>query len=1759
MPRRFTEVVELHDGGTTRILRTRDPKSGARLVLKSIRPEFHNAAQVARLRHEYDILLPLDVPGVVKALDLTEYDGCPTLVLADRGGEALEWVLERGRIELSRVLVLGIRIATALENIHLRRVIHKDINPNNIVLIDDGEDVELIDFELATTLPRIVEHDVRPDVLEGTLAYIAPEQTGRMNRSIDNRTDLYSFGATLYRMLVGRPPFIETDPLSAVHAHIARRPVPPARIDAAIPEAVSAIVMKLLAKMPEDRYQSAGGVKADLERCLEGMLAAGSIASFELGADDVSDRFRIPERLHGREAELLQLYTAFQRAIEGASEFVLVHGPAGIGKSAVIREFARTVRAGAGAFASGQFLVRDGDAPYSGIAAALAPLIREFCSASEARLSTLRTRLRSALGSTAGVVTEILPDLALVLGETPAKPMELPADQAKERAKFAFLRLFQVLARDGLALFLDDIQWADASSLELLAHLVTDVSGRGIVIIASERQDSQSNGRISRFVDDLVHDGAAVTNIALGPLDLNAVRALVSDAVNARKGRVPDADVERLASVVHQRTFGNPLFVGTFLTTLHRDGLIDFDHATRAWRWDIAAIERASVPGDVALLLSERAQRLDEAVLSLLQAAGCIGNDFDKETLSAITDVASARVDALLSDAAQEGFVLATGSQYAFVHARVREAVVELMDAGRCKALHLRIGRVLRANVRGDKLYGVLGHINIAADLVVDPVERLEMARLNLEAGNAARAAAAFEAAMAHFDAGLGFLPVNAFESEKRLAFDLTLGAAETAYSCGKRSRADALYADLQTRARGDIEQLEVACARVRMHRVLNEYAAAKDLALEAFTRQGISLPRKGGLPNVLLEFGKAELMLRRFSPDDILALPVVKSEKGDLLAALAEDTLFVVYFEDPLLHSVFTAKFVLLALEQGLSPVSPACFAAYALLVRLIRGQSERADELCLMALRMFDKFPELPTALVRYMYAMLIMPFRHPLAKCVAALSDVYKAAMDEGSRVFMNLALGPMVGYQFQLGAPLPEFVENLESNERRLNELARVTNNPRTHLLSKRIALYLQGKTRPGSFETLDLDDITFVRELEQDPMKLTAPLYNFYQAWAHLFMGDHDEAKRAFDRVPDDIVQPLSAVSSIGEYYLVRGLVLATSVPNGAIGRARNIVALHAIQRKLADYAAHSPENFGQFAALLSAEAARLEGRTMAAAKHYDRAAQMAQSCGYLQYEAYALERAAIFWYAHDNAGVARSYLQRAHLAYERWGATAKVVALEKAHPVLRRAQTHGTSTVRATSTQSTKSVSLDARSMVRASQAVSEEIALDKLLHKLMTVVAQATGAERGALVLDDPAGFVLVASFTADGGAVVRPTPALLDTVDDLPSSVLQYVVRTGKPILCEDATRDENTRNDVFVTAHGTKSLLVVPMMRQGAARGILYLENNQLAGAFDAERLSLCEVVTSQMSISIDNARLYANLERMVEERTRALEEARTRLVELEKSTTEVRMAGGFAHEMRNALTAAKMLIAAIRFEREGGETRSLCMDNGEALFDMYRLLENRLDPVVLDEVVPILRQINANEEKIHNVLGMVGSSIERALATTGLILDYAKLSGESAGRSMTELGYLVQSLVNESQADFEKRGIALEVDIPQGSRVRGNYEHWYSVLKNLVLNARDALMDVERPEGRKIRIVLEEGSDKPRLVVEDNGTGIDPNVAARIFEPFVSTKPESGTGLGLGVVRKLLGLYHATIDFETEMGRGTRFVISWPRESASTHAE
>lgn len=1742
MERRFVVTEALHEGTTTSIFRAVDASNGGRVVLKRLRSEHKSLVEEERLRHEFSILSRIDAPGVARAVELAWDEGALAMVLLDRGGEALHLRMRRGKLGLRACIAIGASIAAALEGVHAARIIHKDVNPHNIVVCGDGAEIELIDFELATAMPRGADAGIMPDLIEGTLAYIAPEQTGRTNRVVDTRADLYGFGATLYTMLAGRPPFEGQDPIELVHAHIARRPVPLSEKDPSIPAVVSAIVSKLLAKMPEERYQSAAAVRQDLETCLARLDAEGRIEGFVLGASDVSERFQIPEKLEGRGGTIAAIGEARLRAAGSAPLLVLVSGPLGIGKSALLREGARVLAEEEGRVAASKADEREADVPYAAITRALSPLLRELCASSEEKLAQTRQALVSALGSAAPVLVDVLPDLAVVLGKTEGGDAagqtspELPVEQARERARFAFVRLFQVLAKDGLALFLDDLDAADAASLDLVERLVREGAATGLVIVGSCREV---------ILAQLDEAGAPVVRLSLEPLGQDDVHAIVRGAVH-RDGD----DVARLAALVHKKTLGNPLFVGAFLSMLHRDGLIDFDHASRAWRWDQDAIERAPVAADVLALLAERASRLGPEALALCRIAACLGLRFDRATLAEAADLELEQVDALLAEAAEEGLVIGGSGAHAFLHERVREVVYAPIPEAERRAIHLRLGRILRAFAPREKLFELLGHLNLAEPSIDDPNERLGVAWMNLEAGKRARAAAAFDAASAHFEAGLSFLPKDAFRSAKEEAVALSFGAAEAAYSCGRRARAEKLYAELDRHAETDLERLRVDRARVRMLRSLNEFPAALDIACAALAREGIVLPKDPGLGAVLFEFAKAERALWKKSVDELLALPFVASERSDLVAAIAEDTLFIAFFERPMIQSVLACKLVSSSRSRGLSPASAAGFAGYAFLVRMIRRDVARADELGRMAQRLLDRFPSIATApLVHLTYAVLIAPFRYPPSVMVEEVERTHRAALEAGDRAFTYFAGGTRISSAMLMGRPLGEVLAMLAEDRRRLEELARATNTPFGMPTNERFALFLQGKTRGDGFDTDDLDEATYVADLERDATKLGPAVYSYSKALALVIMGRAEEARRTFEAMPKDVEDKLVVAFAGGEFLFTRGLVLAaTARARSPLGRAKDLLVMHACQRKLAALAKDAPASFQHKAELLAAECARLEGRIGAAVDHYERAAKLAHASRFLHEEAIALERAGLFWLERENAEISRSYLGRAIRVYGRWGATAKVAALEKTYPALARSAARSSSTGEEgpTTTRTTSSVALDARAMVRASQAVSGELTLERLLRKLIEVAVQATGAERGVLVLEGDSGLAVAARISAQGTVDVPSEPIPIAEAGGLSLTAIQYVARTGKSLLCKDASSDPITKSDPHVASRGTRSLLVVPIVRQGDLRGALYLENDLSTGAFTADRLSLCEVLAAQMSISVENARLYAGLERLVDERTRALASATARVVELEKTATEARMAGGFAHEMRNALTAAKMLLSVIL----PAEAKSLPVENGDSLLALYGKLDGRVDAEVMDDVAPLLRDINANEERIDGALRLVWSSIERALGTTQLILEYAKLGSERPSDSPLDLSALVRSIAAESQADFAAHGVELVIDVPAAARVRGKDEHWYSILKNLVLNARDALLDVERPEGRRIRVGYEERGGRVVVSVEDNGAGIADEDKARIFEPFFSTKPDTGTGLGLGVVKKLVALYGGTIAAFSELGRGTRFSIELP---------
>jgi predicted ATPase/signal transduction histidine kinase len=1750
----------LHEGPVLSLYRARDTQGGTPVVLKRPTPGADPKEAAEWLRREHAILAELDLPGVVPTLGLAEQDGVPTLVLLDFGGEALSGYLARQRLDLAQVLAVGAELAGTVAELHARRVIHRDINPRNI-LIDGARRTQIIDFNLATRLPRELLSFRHPNVLFGTLAYISPEQTGRMNRPIDYRTDLYSLGATLYTMLTGQPPFAARDPLELVHAHLARRPTPPAELDPTLPRVVSDIVLKLLAKAPEERYQSGFGLRADLEECLRRLQQDGTIAPFPLGQKDVSDRFALPQKLYGRQEQIAALEEAFERALQGAPELVMVAGASGTSKSAVIHELSRSLSRRRGFFASGKFDERKRDVPYSAVLQALDELLHYLLAEDEHSLGAFRREIREALGSVGQVVTQVLPELSLIIGPQPPLP-PLDPEGGRRRFQWAFQRFLRVFARPGhpLVLFLDDLQWADAASLDLISALLGDAEAGALLVIGAFRDNEVTASHpLSLVIEELKSRGLRTSSIMVQPLSPTDVHALCADTL----ARAPD-EVAELGDLVWKKTHGNAFFAGQFLTMLYKQGLVEFDTARLCWTWDLSRIAAAPITDNVVELMIARASALAPRTREALELGACIGDHFDLDTLALVAERTPQETEAALAEAALEGFVLSQGggASYRFLHDRVQQACYSSIDEAQRAAVHARIGRHLLERARGrgalsEELFDVLHHLNAAERIIGSSEERLALAQLNLSAGQRARGAAAFGAAATYFATGLRFLPQGSLKAHHELAFELYLGSAECEYLSGRFDTAQRLFAELSSEASTDLERARILERKFLLHLHRGDAEKAMDIARAALRLLGVDLPRKASIPTVLLELGKAKRALAGRRPEDLLALPGAKDPGTQLAMRILNYAATNAYVYDRLLYAAIAMRMVTLSLARGHCSGSALAYVVHGNVLFNFFGDAAEAEAFGQLALGICERYPDRSVeTFVKGMYASTLHWRRHPYRSATPYLRSAQQVALEAGNLAHTGHVVTILLANLTVSGKPISEVREEAERHIAFARQNGIVSGIDWLMLVRQRCRA-LEGTTR--STHTFDADDFSEAELLAgTDPAfaRMTAQL--FYNAKIRvLYLFEHHEEALALGRRAEGDVRDLLGLTVwYPEHFHFMSLVLcALADEQPPLLRQRYLFEVRRNQLRMRKWAEQAPENFRDKYLLVAAELARVERDDHAAIRHYEEAIAIARRQDRVHDEALALELAGKFYRSRNLPDVARMYLGRARQAYMRWGATKKVALMEEAHhglgaPISERAPISLSPTSTATGTMAMGA--LDVPTMIKASQALSGEISLERLVARLLGAAVENAGAQRGALLLRREGSHALgvVAEVSPEDGARVLEKPRPAEEDANLPLSVVQYVARTQKSVILREAFREGAFVKDPVLSAREVQSVLCTPIVRQGELEGVLYLENNLSPGTFTEDRAQLLRVLCSQMAISIANAHLVANLEQMVEARTRELREAQARLLKLEKDATEVQMAGGFAHEMRNALSGARLLWGKIYRADVGEESRSLCVENSDTLQEIYLQVREHLAPDELAFVASAMKRINDNERDLDDALTSIGRALGRALSITQMILEYARLGKERPGEETVAVGELLRMILDDVRDDLAAHGIAAEVEVQDGCAVAGRPVHVDSIVRNLILNARDALAEKAGNGPRELRVTAAREAGSVRIRVSDTGIGIAPEHRNRLFEPFFTTKPRTGTGLGLGVVKKLVELYGGTISVESELGRGTTFAVALP---------
>ncbi|WFU45486.1 AAA family ATPase (plasmid) [Bradyrhizobium sp. CB82] len=1439
-------------------------EEGKRRAVLLVAPtaDYPSRACLDRFTHEYELKDELDRAWAVRPLDLVRDAGQTLLVLEDEGGEPVDRLLGVP-MEIGRFLRLAIAISVAVGRLHQRGLVHKDIKPANILLDDATGEVRLTGFCIASRFARQRQPPHPPETIAGTLAYMAPEQTGRMNRSIDSRSDLYALGVTFYQMLTGTLPFTATDPMEWVHCHLARRPVAPSERLNEIPRAVSTIAMKLLAKRAEDRYQTARGLEHDLGSCLIELEARGRIDDFPLGEHDTSDRLLIPEKLYGRQGEVGTLLAAFDRIVNGgAPELILVSGYSGVGKSSVVNELQPVLVPPRGLFASGKFDQRKRDIPYSTLAQAFQNLIRPLLGKSEPDLAPWRDALREALGANAGLIVDLVPELKLIIGEPMPVP-ELPPQDAQRRFQLIFRQFIGVFARPEhpLALFLDDLQWLDAATLDLMQDLLNQSELRNLFLIGAFRDNEVTTTHPLMRKLEVIRATGRVQDIKLAPLRAEDVGGLVADSL-----RCEVAQAALLAQLVHAKTDGNPFFVIQFLHALADEGLLIFDHERARWSWNIGAIQAKRYTDNVVELLVGRLTRLPLNTQNVLQRLACLGNTADVPLLSIVLDMPEEQMHASLIDAFRQQSIEHLDHSYKFVHDRVQEAAYALIPEKARAGTHLTIGRLLLAHTppekRDEAIFDIVSQLNRGAALITSQDECGHLAELNLTAGKRAKASSAYASALTYFIAGAALLPEDAWERRQELAFELELHRADCEVYAGDLQGAEKRLVALATRTVGSVQRCAVAHRRADLNIALGAGERAVGVALECLRHVGVDWSAHPTELEARNEYERIWSLLGHRTIESLVDLTPMQDPEARATLDVITSLVLAALYTDKNLYALSACKAVNLSVEHGNSAGSLLNYVATAMIAGPRFGQYAEGYRFGKLACDLLERRGMTYFGERTYVAFAVVVPWTRPLSEGIEPSRRAFEMAKDHADPTYASLASRGLSSILLAMGHPLDQF-------EREIGDALEFVQRFGFFLdrLSAPLALARTLRGRTAKFGSLDDGGFTersFEERITGQPSRVFLEcFYWIRKLQARFFAGDYASAMEAAAKV--ETWYATSAALSLfpveaAEWHFYAGLCRAARCePVGPDPYAKHQEALRGHEQQLRAWAANCPENFEGRATLVGAEIARVEGRSLEAMDLYERAIVVARANGFVHDEAIAYELAARLYATRGFDEVAHLYLQNARDRYRRWGADGKVRQLDQLHPWLRQGQRAPGST----GTIEAPVEYLDLKTIIELSQALSGEMVLERLINRLLRAAIEHAGAERGLLIVPQGDMLQIQAEALASGDHVTVHMGEGPNNAASFPESLVRHAARTHERLILDDASSQNAFSADPYVLRSRARSILCLPLICQDKLIGILYLENNQAPNVFTPDRVTLLEVLASQAAISLENSRLYHDL--------------------------------------------------------------------------------------------------------------------------------------------------------------------------------------------------------------------------------------------------------------------------------------------------------
>ncbi|MBD1885764.1 serine/threonine-protein kinase, partial [Microcoleus vaginatus] len=1354
---------QIHETNNSLVYRGLRKQDNQPVILKFLKQDYPMPASLVRYKQEYEITRNLNLESVPKTYNLERYQNSLVIIFEDCGGKSLKLWLAAQKLTLEEFLSTAIKITRALGDIHQHKIIHKDINPSNIIINSATGLVQIIDFGISTVLTRENPTLKNPNVLEGTLSYISPEQTGRMNRAIDYRTDFYSLGVTFYEMLTGQLPCDYNDAMELVHCHIAKQAVPPHEINSEIPKAVSDIVVKLLEKTAEKRYQSAWGIIADLEECLEQLQAKGTIADFALAQKDITDKFQIPQKLYGREREIETLLAAFERVSNGTTEIMLVSGYSGIGKSALVQEVYKPITKANGYFIAGKFDQFQRNVPYAAIVKAFGSLVKQLLTESETQLGAWKEKLLAAFGDNGQIIIDVIPDVEFIVGKQPPV-QELGATESQNRFNLVFQKFIRVFCsvEHPLVIFLDDLQWADSATLKLLQVMMADEETKYLFLMGAYRDNEVSPTHpLIMTLEGLKNQGATINHITLTPLDIEHIANLIADTVRRER-----ASVILLAELVVGKTQGNPFFVNQFLRTLDEENLLIFNYEQRNWDWNISEIEAVGITDNVVELMVGKLRKMPDSTQQVLRLAACVGNSFDLNTLSIVNEKSTVETFQELLPAIQDGLILATSelgvteeeivkshliiTAYKFLHDRVQQAAYALIDESSKQSVHLQIGRLLWQNtsseMRTEEIFAIVDHLNLGIELVSDESERTEIARLNLIAGQKAKAATAYAAATQYLLAGLGLLANSSWTHQYELTLALHTEAAESAFLSGDFDRMQKLAEVVQNRAKTLLDKIKVYEVQIQAYVSQNKLLEAVNIALEILKLLGVEFPSQPNQSDIGQAFTETSAILNGMGIEELIDLPQMSEPYKLAAIRLLSSISAPIYLGAPALLPLALCKQVDLSVQYGNASVSPIAYANYGLLLCGVVGDIDSGYQFGQLALNLVSKLnaKEIKAKTV-FIVNIFTRHWKEHLKETLEPFMSAYSSGMETGDLEWAAFSLVTYSYCAYFSAKELTALEKEMGTYRDAIYKIKQETALNYQEIYWQAVLNLLGRSEDPCRLQGKAYDEQIRL-PLHQQANDNSAVFYLYLNKISLCYLFENYSEGLETTTIAEKYLDATVGLPVIPIFHFYDSLVWLAVYSETPQSEQQGILdRVQANQEKMQKWAHHAPMNHLHKFYLVEAERHRVLGKKLEAMEMYDKAIALAKENDYINEEALAHELAAKFYLSWGKEDFAQLYMQKAHYSYQVWGAIAKVEHLEQKYPQLlartsAKAATNTTlkqTTTARTTTSSHLGETLDLATVMKAAQAISGEIVLSKLLERLMKIAIENAGAQKGFLILE--------------------------------------------------------------------------------------------------------------------------------------------------------------------------------------------------------------------------------------------------------------------------------------------------------------------------------------------------------------------------------------------------------------------------------------